>query len=186
MSLSYIYIKQKSYFFLKVILYSYNFGRFLCAPRIHTESVSWFHEVDPDPPIQDRGAGADVFGPLNAEPLEKKCGRVSRARPQSQYIRNYSFKENKDDYFSIKIRIQLSPEHLFQYNQPPLNTHPYNPEIAQNPSTFSMWFCCSLRSWSKMSCWSTGSSLKLAKCFPKYIFSKIKNCIALKVIWHQN
>ena len=111
-----------------------------------------------------------VFGPLNAEPLEKKCGPVSRARPQSQYIRNYSFKENKDDYFSIKIRIQLSPEHLSQYNQPPLNTHPDNPEIAQNPSTFSMWFCCSLRSWSKMSCWSTGSSLKLAKCFPKIYF----------------
>ena len=41
--------KTKSYFFLKIIWYSYNFSRFFYVLPGFSGSVSWFYEVDQDP-----------------------------------------------------------------------------------------------------------------------------------------
>ena len=49
MSLLFVFIKQKSYFFLKIIWYSYNFSRFFYVLPGFSESLSWFYEVDQDP-----------------------------------------------------------------------------------------------------------------------------------------
>ena len=49
-----IYIgKQKSNLFFAIIWYSYNLGRFSCATRIYTGSLSWF----PNPPHKWKRSG---------------------------------------------------------------------------------------------------------------------------------